>query len=351
MAETEIKDRIGEYLIPYMNEFVFDELSDTYMEKAGVKALLQGISVPIKKDDLRELTNLKIARSMAMVIGCDPNFPHKDKYIEYIKKSFGDAFVPALLNEGVEYALKEEYERACICFRGAMLIDPENVDALFCYGRALKDAYEEGEGEEYVGRFKAESLDAFERMALMAPDDERGFYFLGFGYLNLGLYMKAKLTFQDYLKLADVTPEETAGIPEEALEAKEEVIKEVKEWLVKLEGPVEIEGGYNHILAGRDEEGIRVLLPFTKDKRFKDWWPLYFYLGVAYESLGDLEEAVSNFTKVLKYSPSDINTMEELVQVYKALGNKEMAKKYSDKIKVVKRNIEEERAENNPTVC
>ena len=79
---------------------------------------------------------------------------------------------------------------------GALFVDPDSADALYCYGRACRDAYEKGEGEEYVGRFKAESLEAFEKLTLKKPDFDMGFYFLGYGYLNLGLYVKAKLTWR-----------------------------------------------------------------------------------------------------------------------------------------------------------
>ncbi len=351
MSEQNIvKDRIGEYLIPYIAEYVFDELSENYLKRAGAKDILSDIPVPIKKTELTELTNLKIARSMAMVIGCDINFPHKDKYIEYINRTFGSDFVPPLLNEGVELASNGEYERACICFRGALMLAPDNPDTYYCYGRACKDCYENGEGEEYVGRFKAESLEAFERMTIIAPKDERGFYFLGYGYLNLGLYMKAKLTFEEYLKLADSVPEETAGIPKEFLDDHQEILGEIKDWITKLESPVEIEKAYNLILAGRYPEGIDALLPFKEEKQYRDWWPLYYYLGIGYKNLGMYDEAISNYKTVLKFAPSDIATMEELVEIYSLLGDDDSADKYRSKIKVVERNMEEEKAEKNPNI-
>ena len=351
-------DRIGEYLIPYLNDYLFDELSEDYLKRSDTLDILSKVPVPIKKTDLEDLTNLKIAHSMAMVMGCDVKFPHRESYIKYINKLFGDAFVPPLLNEGVELAAKGNPEEACICFRSALLIDPESSDALYCYGRACKDAYESGDGEEYVGRFKAEALEAFEKLTILAPKLEMGYYFLGYGYLNLGLYTKAKLTFEEFLKLAKKPPTEESSLSSdlmgedithspERLEERALAIEDVEDWITRLEEPIKIEAGYNKILSGRYEEGIEILLPYTENKNYSDWWPLYYYLGVAYKEIGEKELAIENLLQVLKMSPSDIATMEELVDSYEELGDIENADKYRKKIKVIERNLEEERAEGN----
>ena len=50
MRHSKCRDRIGEYLIPYLEQYVFDELSESYLEKAGIADILTGVPVPIKKD-------------------------------------------------------------------------------------------------------------------------------------------------------------------------------------------------------------------------------------------------------------------------------------------------------------
>lgn len=328
--EQVLQDRIGEYLLPYVEDFIFDELSDSYLEKAGIADILSGVPVPIRKSELSGgLSTLTIAKNMAFIIGCDINFKHRDNYVAYILRTFTEEFVKPLLNEGIEAAAKEDYNYALICFRGALLIDPESVDALYCYGRACKDAYETGEGEEYIGRFKAESLEAFEKVTLKKPDFDLGYYFLGYAYLNLGLYVKAQLTWKSFMELSE----------------NEEQKAEVQEWLDKLVEPVKIEQGYNHILSGRYNEGIDILSGYMEDERFNTWWPLWYYLGVAHKALGDSETAEKDFIQVLKLSPSNIETMKELVELYEACGDAQRAEKYKGKIEIVKSNMEKDRAE------
>ena len=348
----EYSDRINDYLIPFLDDYIFDELSEEHLKKSGNLDILKGVPVPIAKKDLGELSNLKIAHGMAMVIGCNPGFPHRDNYIEYIRRSFGEDFAKPLITEGMEYGEQGNPLRACVCFRAAELISPDNADALFCYGHACKEAYEEGEGEEYVGRFKAESLHAFEQLTIIAPDYPMGFYYLGFGYLNLGLYTKAQLTFKEFLELNDrqrKDPNFKPYLPEQD-DALREAELEVEGMLKQLEEAVKIEAGYNFVLSGRYAQGIETLLPYTESEAYKDWWPLYYYLGIAYKEVGMKEEAVVNLKKALKFAPSDIATMEILVDVYKEMGDEELAEKYINKIKVVKRNMEEEKAERNPNL-
>lgn len=322
------KDRISRYLIPRLSELIFDELSDGYLERAGIKDIMTGVPVPIRKSELGSISTLSIARNMAFVIGCDPTFQYKENYIAYILRAFDRRFAEGLIADGVEHAAEKDYEYACIQFRAAMQIDPENADAYYCYGRACKDAYEMGEEEELVGRFKAESLEAFEIATLKNPQLAEAFYFLGYGYVNLGLYIKAKLTWEEFMKLS----------------VDEELKKEIAQRLEQLEQPVEIEKGYNMVLAGRYEEGIEALSAYTEG-RYKDWWPLWYYLGAAYAALQSDNEAVASFLQVLRYSPSNAEAMEELVKLYERLGDKEMADKYRTKLEIVRENVKKDREE------
>lgn len=343
-----IEDRVGQYLVPHLSDFVFDELSDSYLDKAGIADILLGIPIPIRKTAMMHLTTLDIARNMAFVIGCDPNFTYGENYRAYILRVFGTKFAEGLISDGVDGAQKKDYDYACIQFRAAMQIDPQNVDALYCYGRACKDAYELGEDEEFVGRFKAESLEAFEQVTLRRPDFAEGFYFLGYGYANLGLYIKAKLTWEEYMKLTEEAAETKTDPSDETAEAKQKALRELREEiqmrLNSLTDPVEIEKGYNLVLSGRYEEGIGVLSRY-REGVYKDWWPLWYYLGVAYSQLDMNEEAVSHLRQVLQLSPSNLETMEELVGVYEKLGDTAMAEKYEKKMQVVKENIAMDQAE------
>lgn len=322
------EDRISIYLIPRLRDYIFDELSDEYLDRAGIADILMGIPIPVRKDNGASISTLEIARGMAFIMGCDPEFAYNKNYMEYIQRTFGDTFAGGLLQEGIRGVERGDVIYGCIQFRAAIQLDPENSDGWYCYGRACQEAYIQGGDEVYVGRFKAESLEAFELTTIKNPAFADGYYFLGYGYLNLGLYVKAKLTWEEFMKLSD----------------NEEKKKEIAERLSLLEEPVAIEKGYNLVLSGHYRQGIEALERY-KEGKFSHWWPLWYYLGIAYEQLGLEEEAASHFLEVLKLSPSNLETMEELVKIYQKLGDGEKAEKYKGKIQVIKNNAALDKAE------
>ncbi len=327
------RDRISDYLRLANRGIIFDELSKDYLAKAGVLDLLEDVPVPILVDD-EGMSTLTIALGMARIVGGDNNFKYASQYIGYIKRCLGDVALRVLLSEGAKAGTGGDYEVACMYFRTALILDPHSVDALYLYGRALKDAYEiEEHDEDYVGNFKAESLQVFEILTVMHPDFAMGFYFLGYGYLNLGLYTKAKLTWDEFMKLME--GQETDG-------DNLELVKEIAERLRALEAPMIVEQACNLILAGDYVSG-KTMLKQNKE-RFEQWWPLWYYLGVADSSLGNVEAAISDYKKALQYSPSNIDVMKELCNIYEAIGDKENLDKYTKKIQIVHNNMEEELA-------
>lgn len=370
-------DRIGELLTDHLKEMIFDELSDAYLEKAGVADILKGVPVPIRKSEMTGITVLKIALNMAFVFGVDPGFKYKENYVQYILRNFDKNFSNGLIAKGLDEAQDEKFEESCIYFRAALQVDPDNANAYYCYGRGLKDRYERlsqddeladigsydrSAREDIIGRYKAESMEAFEVAVEKDPELADAYYYLGYAYLNMGLYVKAKLVWDKYMELSGKAP--STG-DDNMDKARKEAREDIEMRLAQLAEPVKIEEGYNLILTGKFEEGIKALKPYT-DGKFSGWWPLWFYLGTAYRELakasraeyeasgegdasadevtrGAYEEAARHFTQVLRLDPSNKDAMNELVEIYKFLGNSQMAEKYTKKIAIISENAEADR--------
>lgn len=326
-TETDLrqrKDRIGRYFKKYLKKFIFDEFSESYMEKAGIREIMKGVPIPLRKQDLAEfaggsgLKALHLAENMAWVMGSDPQFAYTKDYVHFLNKLFGPKACEGLLKEGRDAAERGDYDNACIHFRACLCLNPTYLHAMYSYARVCRAMYLESDNEEYIGRFKAEAMDYFELTTEMHPKFAEAYYFLGYAYLNMGLYIKAELTWNEFLKKSN--------------HAKDR--KEIRERLRQLDGPIKIEHGYNAVLAGRYEEGIDRLEPFL-NTQFKTWWPLSYYLGVSYIRTGNKRDAVTSFKRVLTMNASHVETMQELAAIYAADNDKDNEKKYRTKIDLI----------------
>ena len=317
------EDRITKYLSMLNKGMLFDELSQDYLERAGVADILSGVPVPVMPGEDGELSTLSIMLNMAKIIGGDQNYPYADQYLDYINFVTDDDPIPVLLSFGAKEADAGNFEVACMYFRAILAMQPKNLDALYLYGRACKGAYEREEmTEDFVGNFKAESLEVFELLTMIHDDFDMGYYFLGYAYANMGLYTKAKLTWDTFMDLH---------------EKQDELRDEIEERLNTLTQPMIIEQGCNKIMSGDYQGGKDILEPFM-DGPYAQWWPLYYHLGIAEEALGNTKQAEERFKKALSFTPSNVEIMQELVKLYQATGDSENVRKYIKKIDIVQEN-------------
>lgn len=270
---------------------------------------------------------LVIAENMAWIMGCDPHFKHTKDYVAILSKLYNHKIEEGMLKKGRDAAERGDLDNACIHFRATLCMRPDYLHGMYSYARACRAMYLNSNNEEYVGRFKAEALDWFELLTETHPRFAQGYYYLGYAYLNIGFYAKAEISWKNFMKFSKNGKDK----------------KEIRERLQQIAEPVQIEAGYNNVLSGRYEDGIMTLEPFLST-RFNTWWPLYYYLGVAYEMTGRRPDAIDAFKKVLHLNGSHIETMKELLLIYEDENDSANIKKYSEKIKMIEVGMKEDRA-------
>ncbi|HVI40269.1 MAG TPA: tetratricopeptide repeat protein [Anaerovoracaceae bacterium] len=326
-------DRVGKYFKKYTKNFVFDEFSEAFIKRTGFD-FMKGVPIPLRKQDLESFKGgdgLKmnlIAENIAWIMGIDPKFEHMGAYLEFMKRFSNGKIINGLVKEGRDFAEDKDYDNAAIHFRAALCINPTNIHAMYSYARVCRELYLASNNEEYVGRFKAEAMEFFELLTETHPRYGMGYYYLGYCYLNMGLYIKAKLTWEQFLKRSNNLKD----------------TKEIKSRLSQLAQPVKIEEGCNAVLSGRYELGIDMLEPYMETK-FKDWWPMSYYLGVAYQKTGNNKDAVASFKHVLGLQPSHVESMEELADIYAESKDKENELKYRKKAELIRSGGHKEKGE------
>ena len=367
------KDRVKPYFEALLRQYVFNELSDDFLQKMNAEDLLQGVPVPIKASDFlsfrrgNSLTVLDIARAVGIAAGAVPDFLYIEAYQAFLHRIFQGRAEEVLVNEGYAYLKAGKLLEAACFFRAAIQCTKNSRDALYSYALCCREIYtaagtqgipeglksvllnnqeiqsrqngaaadeqkERKETEAFIAKFKAESMETLERLTVLHPEFAFAYYYLGYAYLNLGLYTKAYLTWNDFLEKVRLDP---------LVDEVQEEVKEIEERLLSLAVPMEIEAGVAAVTAGRYHEGIEILSRYT-ESAFASWWPMHYYLGIAYESIGEVEAAIISLRRALSLSPSNIEVMDELTAVYRAIGDRENEIKYARKIEIVKRNYAEE---------
>ena len=318
------EDRIGRYFRIYLNEFIFAGLSAGYMEKNGVADIMDGVPVPLRKADIERFRGgegvppLHIAGNMAWVMGADPHFEHVPAYVAFLNRSFSGKIHEGMLDEGMDAADKGDFDKACVYFRAALCMRPAHARGMYGYAVVCRDLYLRSGDDEYIGRFKAEALDFFELITEIRPDFAQAYYYLGYAYLNIGLYLKAELAWKSFLQRSRNQSE----------------TEEIRERLEQIAEPVMIEQGCNMAVSGRFGSGLTALEPFMETK-FKEWWPLSYHLGLCYKGLGMTDEALLSFKRVLALNGSHLAAMRELADIYAAYNDAENEEKYRKKIELI----------------
>ncbi len=326
------EDRIGKYFKKYLNKFVFAEFSEEFIAKSKIGHLMKGVPIPLRKKEVKEFAGgegidfLVLAENMAWVMGCDPHFKHTKDYVAILTKLYNRKLEEGILKKGRDAAEIGEMDYACIMFRATLCINKEYLHGMYSYARACRALYLASRNEEYVGRFKAEALDWFELVTEAHPRFANGYYYLGYAYLNLGLYAKADLAWRNFLKFSRNGKDK----------------KEIRNRIQQIEQPRQIEEGCNHIMAGRVEEGMQILEYFATTK-FEDWWPLHYYLGIGYEQMAQRDDAIASFKRTLQLNGSHLESMKELLKMYEEDDDRANIKKYSEKIKMIEAGIEADR--------
>ena len=323
----EKEDKLKPYLESEIKGMLFDELAEDFLEKNGLE-FMKGVSVPLRAEDLTKGADVtQLADNMAMVMGADVHFKYTSQYIKFMAKCFNEKLVSVMSGTGGTNLINEQYRKACIYYRAALLLDSKDRDAIFGYACCCREWYLSLEGDdeqELVAILKAEATEYFEWCMVLYEDFAPSYYFLGYAYLNAGQYTKASLVWQDFIERADRSKDA-------------EIVKEIEERVESLKEPVKIEAGINHIISGRYEEGLKVLEPYVGGE-YDSWWPLHFYLASAYRELGALNEAVEGFRRVLALSPSHEESAQALADLYAELGDAEMSEKYLNKLRIFEQN-------------
>ena len=298
---------------------------------------MEGVPLPIKKDELADLSGsglsaVSIADNIAVTIGSSTHFRYADQYLQFLNRLFDSRLIDVFCGKSGEAFAAGDCRKAMAYVRAGMMFRGDDLKAMFSYACGCRYWYLQLEGSEdaeLIKILKAEATEYFEHVTTAFPEYAPAWYYLGYAYINAGQYLKAQISWKKFLAAADRDDEGQAA-----------AASEIEERLSGLDDPVKIEKGMSLLVAGRLEEGLAILEPYTQTT-YDRWWPLHYSLAGAYRELGHDDEAIEGYLKVLKLSPSNVESMDALSELYLLKGDDEKSLKYANKASIIRKQMEE----------
>ena len=306
-----MKFKIDKYLLKKTEELAFITVKkDGDFHLDGYEIPKDGLNVPIKNEVLVKgikektaqdgLNSMSIADAMIYIIGIDPEFRYNDEYKKFLnalekKVNFDVRAYSGYMSR--KYFELGEYTDSLIYIKALVTLYPEDIEGLYNYAIVCQEvatSYQKDGDAKGMNAFLLEAGEKLEKIINMDENFALAYYHLGYHYYNQSQYIKAKVIWEEAMKLG----------------LDEDIIAEIQENIGKMDYRVQYEEGYTLVFQGKFEEGLDKLLPLEEE--YGDWWNLLFIIGIAYKNMGEMDKAILYFEKILIIKPKQVDTLVEL---------------------------------------
>lgn len=299
-------NNIEEFFIQKVDNISFIELKDSADIIIKDYKLNPLVPLPLIVDELineikgnraqNELKISSIINGIIYSIGADVNFKYNDEY-KKILYAFDKDIENYILHKSLKLIEETKIDQGMIYLRALVNLNKNNKLGLFNYGLSLERKANIEFDNNNIKKgwvFLNEATKTFEETLDLDETFSPTYYKLGYHYLNLNQYIKAKLIWEKFIKICD----------------DENLREEIKDNLGSIDDNVLYEEGYNEVLSGNPSKGLEKLLPLKE--KYEDWWNLLFMIGLSYRMQGMNNEAKIEFENILKINPNQVDTLNEL---------------------------------------
>ena len=276
--------KLDSYFIKYTDRLAYIDLKEESknedLKEIPLPIYIEDMKEGIKTGDFAKEINLEIIlEAMLLNIAIDKDFIYKEAYANILKKYLKDIGGFAA-NKSVQYE-ENSRTKALLIARAGYIVDSKNKYNSYLYARLLwQMAYEVD--EEFESSFIKEALKILQDILKIDDKFQLSYYELGNIYANLGEYIKARSYYNNALRL---TEDEAAK-------------NEIRNRLTSIDDNAEIEEALYYIGKSQYNEAVKTITKLLSKTKRAD---AYYYLGVAYQNLGQYEDSIESFEKSLDY--------------------------------------------------
>ena len=306
-----MKFKIDKYLLKKTEELAFITVKkEGEFHLDGYEIPKEGLNVPIKNEVLVKgikektaqdgLNSISIADAMIYIIGIDPEFRYNDEYKKFLtalekKVNFNVRSYAGYMSR--KYFELGETTDSLIYIKALVTLYPDDIEGLYNYAIVCQEvatSYQKDGDAKGMNAFLLEAGEKLEKIINMDENFALAYYHLGYHYYNQSQYIKAKVIWEEAIKLG----------------LDDDIVAEIQENIGKMDYKVQYEEGSSLVFQGKFEEGLDKLLPL--EEQYGDWWNLLFIIGIAYKNMGEMDRAIHYFDKILIIKPNQVDTLVEL---------------------------------------
>ncbi|WP_296140225.1 tetratricopeptide repeat protein [uncultured Anaerococcus sp.] len=274
--------KLDNYFIKFTENLAYLDLKDS-----SSYPILEDVPLPIYVDDIQsgimtgtmsekiELENF--LDGMIINIGADKDFLHNEEY-KIILTNFLDDISKYASSKAMAIADKD-INKALLLLRGGYILNPIDNYNAYLYARFLWPQAFEAK-DKFKEDFIREALNILQNIISNDENFAISYYELGNIYTNLGEYIKARSFYNIALQKTD------------SIEAQDEI----RDKLTEINDNAEIEEALYFIGKSDYNGAIKKLTGLLSNKKRAD---AYYYLGVAYQNVGQYENSIMAFENAL----------------------------------------------------
>lgn len=297
-----------------LDELAILELKEGASVKVGEKEYFGYLPLPILnsklitlvKDEIEDIPVEYFVEGMVYFLSLNDKSKYTEKYLDFIKTMTGD-IKGYLFKRALENINNEDFVAGVIFLNLLVKEDLADEKILFTLGQAMENLEISLLNQKEKNEYALEIMNLYERVLNLDPSFALAHYKLGYMYKEFGQFVKAKLSFEKFLKL----------------DKNEFRLQEVRERIDEINSEIKKEEAVMDINQGNYEEALKKLLEVNLEKRDD----LYFYhLSLCYYNLDDIEASLSAINKAIEIEDISIYH-NQLAIIYQKLGDIKAAKK------------------------
>lgn len=297
---------VDEYFLKKADKISFVQLKDGTYIKIGDYTIKDNVPLPIETSTLideikkgnieEELKVSHLIEGIIYILGIDKDFKYKNEYRQ-ILYNYNEKIEDYILFKGFKFIKENNIDDGTIFFRALTGLNSQNIDGLFNYSLSLENIamkFINSNKKDKGNAFLIESTNQLESILDIKEDFSLAYYKLGYHYKYYDKFQKAKLIWENFMKLDE----------------DNERLQEIREQLELVEDDANYEQGLNYLTNGQYEKALDKLMPLSY--KYKEWWNIFYLIGLAYKGIGEYEEAIDFFYEALDLGGIDVNIYNEL---------------------------------------